>query len=90
MDEKALMQHMTSSVATKCDQVLTMELKRNVVDIVNKALDPLKSRIEAQISNKMNNSEQVHTYIKDSLNSTAWGTSIYKKMIFAAIFIICD
>ena len=61
MDEKALMQHMTSSVATKCDQVLTMELKRNVVDIVNKALDPLKSRIEAQISNKMNNSEQVHT-----------------------------
>ncbi len=75
MDEKALRQHMASYVATKCDQVLTsMELKRNVVDILDRALDPLKSRIEAQISNETNNSEQVHTH------------TIYMNVVFIAKF----
>jgi len=57
--EELMINYMTKSLSTKCDQVLTIELKRNVAETVNRALEPLKARIDSQIGHKLNNADQV-------------------------------
>ena len=62
--EETITNYMTKVINTKCDQILAMELKRNVADTVNRALEPLKSRIDSQIGHKLSNADQV---VKDSV-----------------------
>ena len=62
--EETITNYMTKVINTKCDQILAMELKRNVADTVNRALEPLKSRIDSQIGHKLANADQV---VKDSV-----------------------
>ena len=50
---------MAKSITSKCDQILSIELKRNVAETVNRALEPLKARIDSQIGHKLSNADQV-------------------------------
>lgn len=57
--EEIMINFMAKSITSKCDQILSIELKRNVAETVNRALEPLKARIDSQIGHKLSNADQV-------------------------------
>jgi len=57
--EDKVMDNLTKSITKKCDQILSMELKRNVAETVTHSLEPLKARIDSQIAHKLRDADQI-------------------------------
>ena len=59
VQEEKMISYISKTLNTKIDQILTIDLKRNVAETVNRALEPLKTRIDSQIGHKLANADQV-------------------------------